>query len=299
MIKSTSTYYFFRIRAKLVFLMLASACTLNPSITLADFPQEQPGSRAASLSYSAAALTDSWSLFYNQAGLGFAEHSWVGVHHENRFITPELNFSAIGVILPVRVGTLGVSVKRLGFSQFGQTKFGLAYGMKLAPTFSAGVQLNAHHVFIAGEYGSATVMSAEGGIIYSPSDRLNIGVHIVNPTRSKLLEEPRIPTMFNLGLAYQISEMVLVTSGVEKSLDDPFSFKAGVEFMPIKNLAFRTGMASKPSLISFGVGYQVASIQMDLAFTRHEILGYTPHFSLSYLFGSNKQKSSTAEENNP
>lgn len=297
MIDIVNTYRKSRFWAKLIIVLLVSVCTLSPRTAHADFPEEQPGSRAASMSYSATALTDSWSLFYNQAGLGFAQYPWVGVHHENRFITPELNFSAIGAILPVRVGTLGVSIKRLGFSQFGQTKFGLAYGMKLAPTFSAGVQLNAHHVFIAGEYGSAMVLSAEGGIIYSPNERLNVGFHIVNPTRSKLIEDQRIPTILNLGVAYQISEMVLVTSGVEKNLDNPFSFKAGVEFMPIKSLAFRTGMASKPSLLSFGVGYQVASLQMDMAFTRHEILGYTPHFSISYLFGS-KHKRSIADENN-
>jgi hypothetical protein len=281
---------------KLFSLLLLSICAFYTSIAHADFPEEQPGSRAASLSYSAAALTDSWSLFYNQAGLGFVEYPWVGVHHENRFITPGLNFSAIGAILPVWIGSLGVSVKHLGFSQFGQTKFGLAYGMKLAPTLSAGVQLSAHHVFLAGEYGSALVLSAEAGIIYSPTDRINVGFHIVNPTRSKLLEEQRIPTLLNIGVAYQISEMVLVTSGVEKSIDDPFSFKAGVEFMPIKNLAFRTGMASNPSLISFGVGYQVASLQIDMAFTRHEILGYTPHFSIAYLFGR-KLESSIVDEN--
>lgn len=297
MIDIIRTYRKSRFWEKLIVVLLVSACTLSPRIAHADFPEEQPGSRAASLSYSATALTDSWSLFYNQAGLGFAKYPWVGVHHENRFITPELNFSAIGAILPVRVGTLGVSIKRLGFSQFGQTKFGLAYGMKLVPTFSAGVQLNAHHVFIAGEYGSAMVLSAEGGIIYSPNERLNVGFHVVNPTRTKLLEDQRIPTILNFGVAYHISEMVFVTSGVEKNLDNPFSFKAGVEFMPIQNLAFRTGMASKPSLISLGVGYQVASLQMDMAFTRHEILGYTPHFSISYLFGT-MPKRSIADENN-
>lgn len=252
----------------------------------ADFPEEQPGSRAAALGYSAVAIPDGWSVFYNQAGLVYQQNAWIGAHHENRFISPDLSFSALGAILPVKVGAAGLSVKRLGFSEFSQTKLGLSFGMMLAPNFSAGVQLNAHHVYIAGEYGSAMVLSAEGGIIYSPTNNLQVGFHVVNPTRSKLYEDERIPTLLNLGLAYRIGGMVLISSGVEKNLDADFSFKGGVEFEPIKSLAFRVGVASKPSLISMGVGYQISSIHIDLAFSRHEIMGYTPHFSLSYVFGS-------------
>jgi hypothetical protein len=254
----------------------------------AAFPEEKPSSRAAGLAYSTIALNDGWSLFHNQGGLGFLTNPWVGVHHENRFLTPELSFSAIGAILPVGTGAFGLSIKRLGFSQFNQTKVGLAYGMKLAPTLSAGIQLNAHHVYFAGEYGSSNAFTAEGGIIYSPNNLLNIGFHIINPTRTKLHEDQRIPTILNLGLSYQLGNMVVVTTGVEKNIDAKFDFKAGIEFEPIENLAFRTGFASNPSLLSFGLGYQMKSIQMDFAFTRHEMLGYTPHFSVSYVFGKNK-----------
>ena len=71
----------------------------------ADFPEEQPGSRAASLGYGATALIDGWSIFHNQAAMAFGNSPWVGVHHENRFITPELAFSALGASIPVKVGT--------------------------------------------------------------------------------------------------------------------------------------------------------------------------------------------------
>lgn len=251
----------------------------------AGLPEEQPGSRAAALSYSVTSLTDGWSLFHNQAGLGYQEHAWIGVHHENRFITSELNFSALGGIVPVKSGALGLSIKRLGFSEFNQTKVGLAYGMKLAPTLSAGIQLNAHHLYFAGEYGSTTAFSAEGGIIYTPANNFSVGVHVINPTRSRLYDEERIPTLLNLGLSYQLSEVLMVSAGAEKNLDADFSFKAGIEFVPINSFYLRAGMASNPSLLSFGLGYKISAIQIDMAFTRHEYLGYTPHFSLAYTFG--------------
>lgn len=260
----------------------------------AGLPEEQPGSRAAALSYSVTSLTDGWSLFHNQGGLGYQEHAWIGVHHENRFITPELNFSALGGIIPVRTGSLGISIKRLGFSQFNQTKFGLAYGMKLAPTLSAGIQLNAHHIYFAGEYGSTTAFSAEGGIIYAPANNFSVGLHVINPTRTRLHDEERIPTLLNLGLSYQLSEMLMVVAGVEKNLDADFSFKAGIEFVPINSFYLRAGMASNPSLLSFGLGYKISTIEIDLAFTRHEFLGYTPHFSIAYTFVSKNKVATKA-----
>jgi hypothetical protein len=281
--------------AKQAVLAVMLALFFLPLALKADLPEEQPSSRDASLGYSGIGLIDGWSLFRNQAGLGYQDFIWVGAHHENRFITPELNFSAIGLIVPVKMGAFGISLKRLGFNLFSQSKLGLAYGMKLAPTLSAGVQLNAHQVYVAGEYGSVYAVTAEGGILYSPSKNLNVGFHVANPTRSKISEDERIPTIINLGLAYQLSEMVLVTGAVEKNLDANFSFKAGLEFVPIKNLSFRTGMATNPSQICFGLGYQISSVQMDIAFTRHAQLGYTPHFSVSYVFDRGKRKGDTPD----
>ena len=275
-----------------VILTLMFLCGIPPLTLKADLPYEIPGSRAASLAYSTTSLTDGWSLFHNQAGLGFQEHAWVGVHHENRFITPELAFSALGGIIPLKPGALGVSIKRLGFSKFNQTKFGLAYGMKLAPTLSAGVQLNAHHLFFAGEYGSTTSFSAEGGIIYTPTQSFSIGAYVFNPTRSRLHEEERISTTLALGVSYQISPMVLVTAGAQQDINHPIDLKAGIEFIPINNLYLRGGFSSNPTLLSFGVGYKFSGFEIDLAFSRHEYLGYTPHFSLAYAFGQKLAKGS-------
>lgn len=268
----------------------------NPLPALGSYPEEQPGSRSASLGYAVTGIADSWGLFYNQAALGYAENAWVGLHHENRFLSPDLSFSALGGIIPVKPGALGVSIKRLGFSQYNQTQAGIAYGMKLANSFSAGIQINAHHVYIAGEYGSTTAFSAEMGILYSPNQNLSIGLHVFNPTRSKIYAEERMPTVINLGVSYRLSDMVIVVAGVENNVDNKSTFKGGIEFVPIKNLYFRTGMASQPSLLSFGLGYSFSSFTVDLAFTRHEYLGYTPHLSLSYTFGHRKATGNAESE---
>ena len=51
----------------IVFLLV----TMFAQTAIADFPEEQPGSRAASLGYGATALIDGWSIFHNQAAMAF------------------------------------------------------------------------------------------------------------------------------------------------------------------------------------------------------------------------------------
>ncbi len=258
---------------------------LNSSGVFADLPEQKPSARAAAMGNLGVSQTDGWSVFHNQAGLPFAGGIWIGAHHENRFVSPDLNFSALGVVLPVWNGAFGFSVKRLGFSSFSQNKLGISYGMKLAPRFSAGVQVNAHHIFIEGEYGQTTAFSAEGGIMYNPTQNLTIGLHIINPTRSKIYESERIPTLLNLGVSYKLGETLLISTGAEKNIETKPSLKVGVEFEPIQSLFFRTGFSTEPNNIGFGIGYHYNTLFLDLAFTKHQFLGYTPHVSLSYTFG--------------
>jgi hypothetical protein len=262
----------------------------NCLLAAAGLPEGKPSSRIAGMGGLGVAIADEWSIFHNQAGLAFIEYPWIGAHHENRFISPDLSFSSLGIIYPVKPGALGVSVKRLGFTEFSQTKGGLSYGMKLAPRFSAGVQLSIHNIYAKGEYGQTSAFSAEGGIMYSPTNSLTIGAHVINPTRSKIHDDDRIPTILSLGIAYKLGNAVLLTGGAEKNLDKKPNLMFGIEYQPIENLFFRTGIATEPNLIGFGMGYQFGNIRMDIAFSRHEYLGYTPHFSLSYQFAKRNKK---------
>lgn len=286
--KNQPTFFEWAHHSIIIIFLGISLCTQS---AFAGLPEGVPGSRAAAMGNTGVSIVDSWSVFSNQAALAFIEHSSIGLHHESRFISPDLSFSALGFVYHVKPGTFGMSVKRLGFTEFSQTKAGLAYGMKLAPRFSAGVQINLHNVNASGVYGQATAFSVEAGLYYTPSKNLSVGVHVVNPSRSKIHGDERIPTVFNLGIAYKLGEKVILTGAAEKNLDFDPNFKAGLEYSPINNLFFRTGFSTNPSLLSFGLGYNYRGLQFDFAFAKHQYLGYTPQVSLSYVFGAKSANS--------
>lgn len=261
---------------------------LLPVVSFSSEPDKVPSARTAGLGGSTIAISDPWSIFNNQAGLGWQRNYWAGVYHENRYFVKELGYSTLGGCIPVKPGTFGVSLTHFGYSQFNQSRFSLSYGMMLSKSIAAGIGINYHSLHLTNEYGSTSSITAEGGIIYQPIDKLAIGAHVFNPTQSSLGSSQNLPTSFGIGLVYKPNNNILLTiQGDDNTQSSPI-FRTGLEYSPVSSLSIRVGMATNPMLLSFGLGWKVKSLIFDLAFSYHEILGYTPHISLAYTFDSKK-----------
>jgi len=158
--------------------------------------------------------------------------------------------------------------------------------MMLTKTIAAGVGINYHTVRLANGYGSAECITTEGGVIYQPIEKIAIGVHTFNPSRSSLGRSQNLPTSFGIGLAYRpVHYILIVLQGDDDTQTSPV-FRTGIEYSPASSLSIRTGMSSNPMSLSFGLGWMVKDIRFDLAFSYHEVLGYTPYISLAYTFDS-------------
>ena len=92
-----------------------------------------------------------------------------------------------------------------------------------------------------------------------------------------------LPTIFRLGLAYLPSERVMLTAEVEKDIDFPARTKVGVEYRLVEQVQLRTGIATNPVNVAFGMGYQFKNgLTFDLASVYHQWLGFTPTASLVF-----------------
>lgn len=239
------------------------------------------GTRAAALSNAYVMESDLWSVQQNQAGLGFQPKMAIGFHHENRFVVKEYSLHAVGFVLPVRPGTFGISYSYFGYSVYNESKVGIGFGRQFGNGFSAGVQLNYHHNYLEGEFGNRNALTVEGGLQYQPGEIFKFGVHLFNPTRSTIAapDTDTIPTTFRAGMSVQPMEKLTVFTQGEARIDQPSRFMAGLEYQLIQALDLRGGLVTNPFMTSFGLGYEINRISADIAFTRHEILGFTPHFS--------------------
>jgi len=236
--------------------------------------------KAAAMANTSVTLIDIWSIYHNQAGLGYLEHISFGAFHQSGFIK-EQNLQGISFALPTKTGTIGASYSYYGFSQYNEMQAGLAFGRSFTKYFSVGLQLNYLYTHIAGNYGTAQSVDFEIGILSHPINNLMIGAHVYNPSRSKMGGE-EIPTIFNLGISYLFSEKVLLGIGTEKDLNRDAIFKAGIDYELIDYVSLQAGISTNPSKYSFGIGFHYLKINAHVGFLNHQTLGFTPSFTLSY-----------------
>ncbi|MGC9342709.1 MAG: hypothetical protein ACP5E3_08420 [Bacteroidales bacterium] len=244
------------------------------------------GSRAAALGNAYAMESGLWSVHHNQAGLGFYPHLAIGFHHENKFVVPENNLHALGFTIPVNAGTFGLSYSYFGYSLYNESKVGLGFGKQFGNGFAAGVQINYHHNYLEGEFGNRNALTVEGGVQYKAGEKVILGAHLFNPTRSRIsYRQDTIPTVFRTGASIRPIDDLVVLFQLEKRLDRKMRVQSGIEYQILSSLYLRGGVMTQPLISTFGVGYEIGKISADITFSRHPVLGFTPHFSLQAKLG--------------
>ncbi len=272
-----------RLLFPVIFLFLIGVFKSQAQAQIINFPA---GSRAAALANAYVMESDVWSVYHNQAGLGFYPHFAIGFHHENKFVVKEYALHALAVTLPAKPGTFGLSYRYFGYSKYNESKIGLGFGRQFGNGLAAGIQMNLHHSYLESEYGNRNALTVEGGVQYKPADNLVVGAHFFNPTRSKMSPYDRdtIETTFSLGAGFRPFQPLFMCFETEKTLDREVSFRGGMEYEVYENLFLRAGLSTAPFQSTFGLGYIVGKVSVDVAFTHQEILGFTPHFSVQIRF---------------
>lgn len=245
------------------------------------------GARSAALSHASVANTDIWSLSNNQAGLAFFNHFAFGIHHENRFLVSQFAFQSAMLTVPTKTGVFGFNYAYFGYPKYNEKKIGLAFSKLFFEKISVGVQLDYLHTFISENYGTTGKIAAEAGIIGKPIEKLTIGFHVFNFTNARYNDfylSSDIPFILRMGAAYSILEKLQLNLEIEKESYHKEMIKAGFEYQLYDDLFLRAGFSNNPSRYSFGLGYIYRKIYADIAFISHTELGFTPHFSIAYLF---------------
>jgi len=244
------------------------------------------GARSAGMASTAVALTDIWASANNQAGLGFLEKPAAAIYYENRLNTEGLALQAGAFAIPIHSTVVGVNYRYYGFSKYNESKFGLAVAKKLGEQFAIGVQVNYFHAHIAGDYGNVGNLCGEIGLLYEPVKSLTIGAHLYNIWQSRQkVNLDKIPTIMRFGVAYKITDKATVGIETEKDLRMSAVFKGGLEYSLIEDLYLRCGVSTGNIYqYAFGLGYSWKWITLDVAFSHHKFLGYSPHISLGAKF---------------
>jgi hypothetical protein len=259
---------------------------------LAVYSQETfpSGPRSAALGTCSVALKDSWCTVNNQAGLGTSSGFSCAILYQNLFFIKELSTRGITLLLPFQPLSLGFSMTSFGYPLYHENKYNLAFGKAFSDKLSLGAAFNYLHTQIAGEISSSSAFAGELGMLAQLQEKLLLGVHLSNPTRSlhgKGVSE-QLPTVLRLGINYSFSSSVSVLAETTKDLSRKASFKGGLEYQPLHGFFLRTGVCNSPQLYSFGIGWCIQQLRVDLSISRHPLLGISSQVGLNYIFFDKK-----------
>jgi hypothetical protein len=244
------------------------------------------GGRSAAIGYSSAAIADFWSVNNNQAGMAFYDKTAAGIYFENRFLVKEMATQAGAFTLKTGHGVLGATVVYSGDANYNTTKAGLAYALKIGKNFSAGIQLDYIGTTLGEEYGKRSNFTFDAGIMVKITEQLTFGAHTFNPMHVKLsdYDNESIPTTLNAGFGFTFSEKLLITAEACKNSEFPMEFRSGAEYKLGKIAYARVGLSTNPARYTFGFGFALKNLTVDLSSSVHSQLGYSPQVSLQYSF---------------
>jgi hypothetical protein len=242
------------------------------------------GARAAGMGYTGLTFTDVNALFTNQAGIADLDGVTATAFGEQRFLLSELGNYSFGLAVPTASGTFGLTLNYFGFEGYNEQRLGLAYGRRLFEKISIGAQALVLNTQIP-EYGSKAVVTFELGVLVELLPQLSLGVHTYSPVRVNVVGEEYLPSVLKAVVQYSPSKQIVLLAEVEKDIDYPARAKFGVEYQVAEPFHLRLGVATQPTSVNFGFGYQLLeNMRFDIATAYHELLGFSPAGGLVYHF---------------
>jgi hypothetical protein len=261
---------------------------LGITVCLGGHDKADHGARSAAMAGADVGLTGFWSLRNNQAGLSHLEAPAAGLFYENRFGIRALGLQSIGFAYPFKTGTIGVTANYFGDRSYNESAFGLAYGMKIFEDLSVGVQLDYFASYTDAEtFVKNNAVTFEGGVLYDLTKDITVGLHAYNPLEIKMEQSDAvaiIPSSYSIGVVVHITEGILVSSELLKTMNQKESVRLGVEYEIIEKTFLRTGVATHPGLFSFGFETSWNRWTLQLASSMHQVLGFSPMISILTTF---------------
>jgi len=248
-------------------------------------PQSQAyGARSQGMGNIKVFLNDSWTFFNNVGGMDRLEQSQISTGVDQRFGIRELSTFSLASVIKKEFGSLGFGISRFGGTLFNQQLAGIGFSHTLG-MMSMGAKVDWMQTQIEGFGTGHALLFSLGGIAQLGPD-FYLGAHFSNLNQAKISKNSSesLPTLVQLGFAYFPSASLSLYSELEKDVDLPPVFKAGIEYSLSERLYLRTGVNSHPTRLSFGLGLRQKHFHFDYGYGQNTALGRTHHFSIGFQF---------------
>lgn len=263
----------FRTIQILIFLLIISC--------LKSFSQEASfyGARNESLANAAVALSDSWALFYNPAGLMFNQVE-VLAGYQSKYTALGLNDGSFGFTFPIKNTALGIGASYFGDQLLSKSKLVASLAHKIGVT-SLGLKTTYEQLRVDEIGSKGTIYIDIGGqIIISKQVTLGMVISNLNQAKFDTLSLSSPTTNVQVGLNYHPHKKLILLAQIEKPVSSSFLLKFGLEYLVSNTVSIRTGLTPSPTSAYAGIGIDWQRMNLDLVGSYKDHLGWSGGVSI-------------------
>jgi hypothetical protein len=245
-----------------------------------------PPNNAAALSLGGASATylNAFAIENNVAALAFSK-SEIQLNAGNRFGLSAYSNAMLVGNYNTKLASLALSYQITPLAALNQYKAQLAVAKKLGERISAGIAIN-YHQFTSTDvyYQNKSAITFNVGIFYQINEKLNAGFQFFNPNRSELISTPseQMPALFRLGTNYAVGQNIKLYADGVQATDQKLNLQAGLELA--KDTYKVRGGFDLQQQLALGFGWFSNNVQLDIAASYHNQLGFSPSLNIGYAF---------------
>lgn len=227
---------------------------------------------------------DSWTFFNNIGAMDRLEQSELNFGVDQRYGIKELSTYCFSTVFKKEFGSIGAGISRFGGDFFNQQLIGIGFSNTLG-NISFGGKIDWFQTQIEG-FGTGNAFFISIGGVTQLGPDFYLSSNFSNLNRSKIGKNSTqfLPTLVIFGFSYFPSSSLSIHSELEKDVDLPAIFKAGIEYSISNWIFLRTGISSNPSRMSFGLGVRNKKFCFDYGYGQQSSLGQTHHVSFGLRF---------------
>jgi hypothetical protein len=273
------------------FIIIISLFAIFSLSLFAMFDDYEPSARARAMSGAATSISDdAFAIFYNPAGVKFAENK-VGISHFRLFNNDFSTVSVLGATYKTPFGSVAagfqqMSVDFLDRSLMTEQQFSLGHSFTLNKDIhseiSIGYSGNLYSISFM-DLGSDTAIGVNAGVIAVLHQRTRLGFMLTNINKPQIGDFD-IPQQLAVGLSYIPYQGVITAFDLKKNWSGQTELRTGVEVALHEMVCIRMGVRNNPASYSVGAGFRVWDILLDYGISTHAVLDLTHHISLGYRF---------------
>jgi len=226
---------------------------------------------------------------YNPALLATLNKHKLYANYYNRYSVSELATVSGGFYYANRFLPVGLEITSFGHDEYRESLFRFALGKQIAAKWTVGVSVQ--YMLLQSllfEERSARI-SSDMGVTFRPVENVLTGLSILHLPSIRLgdknIDNKHIASyMIQAGFNWKVINTVLITATIDHCEETPVAGSFGMEYMPFDNFKLRAGVRSSPLKPSFGVGYELGGIHLDVGMVYHRVLGVSMGLGVSFSF---------------